>query len=58
MGRFNVKREKKPLIVICSEGGRRGAEYYYFKNFSNRNLKFNPHSDVFKITESIYEFIR
>ena len=39
MGRFNVKREKKPLIVICSEGGRRGTEYYYFKNFSNRNLR-------------------
>ena len=45
MGRFNAKREKKPLIVICSEGGRRGTE-------------FNPHSDVFKIIESIYEFIR
>ena len=31
--------KKKPLIVICSEGGKKSTEYYYFRNYTNRNLR-------------------
>ncbi len=33
------KIKKKPLIVICSEGAKKSSEYYYFRNFANRNLR-------------------
>ena len=31
--------KKKPLIVICSEGGKKSTEYYYFRNYTNRDLR-------------------
>lgn len=34
--RHNIK---KPLIVICSEGGKKSSEYYYFRNYTNRDLR-------------------
>lgn len=33
------KSKKKPLIVICSEGGKKFSEYYYFRNHTNRDLR-------------------
>ena len=40
MGRKQLRHiVKKPLIVICSEGGKKSSEYYYFRNFANRNLR-------------------
>ena len=27
------------MIVICSEGGMKSSEYYYFRNFKNRDLR-------------------
>lgn len=40
MARPQVKRiKKKPLIVICSEGGKKSSEYHYFRNFATRNLR-------------------
>ena len=37
--RYNRLRERKPLIVICSEGGKKSSEYIYFQNFSSRDLR-------------------
>lgn len=31
--------KKKPLIVICSEGGKKSSEYFYFRNYSSRDLR-------------------
>ncbi len=31
--------KKRPLIVICSEGGKKSSEYYYFRNYRTRNLR-------------------
>lgn len=39
MGRIVNKKERKPLIVICSEGGKRSSEYYYFRSFATRDLR-------------------
>ena len=39
MGRFNKINKKRPLIVICSEGGNITSERVYFSNFRNRNLR-------------------
>ena len=40
MARGQIKRNtKKPLIVICSEGGKKSTEYYYFRNYTSRNLR-------------------
>lgn len=40
MARRQIKKiKKKPLIVICSEGGKKTSEYYYFRNFSIRDLR-------------------
>ena len=33
------KSKKKPLIDICSEGGKKSSEYYYFRNHTNRDLR-------------------
>ena len=37
--RYNKLREKKPLIVICSEGDKKSSEFIYFQNFSSRDLR-------------------
>ncbi len=34
-----VRKEKKPLIVIATEGEKTKTEYNYFRHFSNRNLR-------------------
>ncbi len=33
------KQQKRPLIVICSEGGTKSSEYYYFRNYRTRDLR-------------------
>lgn len=37
--RYKEIRHRKPLIVICSEGGVNSTEHTYFKNYSDRNLR-------------------
>ena len=37
--RYEQQKHKRPLIVICSEGSKKSSEYYYFRNFSNRDLR-------------------
>lgn len=37
--RYDRLNKRRPLIVICSEGGKKSSEYYYFRNFSSRNLR-------------------
>lgn len=37
--RYEQSKHKRPLIVICSEGSKKSSEYYYFRNFSNRDLR-------------------
>ena len=39
MARRIQRLKKKPLIVICSEGGQKSSEYYYFRNFKTRDLR-------------------
>ncbi len=40
MARRQLKQhQKKPLIVICSEGGIKSSEYYYFRNYRTRDLR-------------------
>lgn len=39
MARKVIKHNKKPLIVMCSEGGKKSSEYYYFRNYTNRNIR-------------------
>ena len=40
MARRQLKYNKKrPLIVICSEGGKKSSEYYYFRNYRTRDLR-------------------
>ena len=39
MARKVIKHNKTPLIVICSEGGKKSSEYYYFRNYTNRNIR-------------------
>ncbi len=40
MARRQIKqKEKRPLIVICSEGGTKSSEYYYFRNYRTRDLR-------------------
>lgn len=39
MARRFEKISKKPLIIICSEGGMKSSEYYYFRNFKSRDLR-------------------
>lgn len=37
--RYEKINNRKPLIVICSEGGMKSSEYYYFRNFKSRDLR-------------------
>lgn len=37
--RIEKRNVKKPVIVICSEGGKKSTEYLYFRNFASRNLR-------------------
>ena len=39
MARKVIKHNKKPLIVICSECVKKSSEYYYFRNYTNRNIR-------------------
>ena len=40
MARRQLKQQRKrPLIVICSEGGTKSSEYYYFRNYRTRDLR-------------------
>ncbi len=39
MARRQLRHKKNPLIVICSEGGKKSSECYYFRNYSNRTLR-------------------
>ena len=40
MARGQLRKSiEKPLIVICSEGGKKSSEYYYFRNHTNRDLR-------------------
>ena len=40
MARRQLKQQRKrPLIVICSEGGIKSSEYYYFRNYRTRDLR-------------------
>ena len=34
-----VSKKKKPLIVICTEGGKKSSEYLYFRHFASRDLR-------------------
>ena len=37
--RYEQINNRKPLIIICSEGGLKSSEYYYFRNFKSRDLR-------------------
>lgn len=37
--RYDKVNIRKPLIVICSEGGKKSSEYFYFRNYSSRDLR-------------------
>ena len=37
--RYDRVNIRKPLIVICSEGGKKSSEYFYFRNYSSRDLR-------------------
>ena len=40
MARRQLKQQqKRPLIVICTEGEAKSSEYYYFSHFCTRDLK-------------------
>lgn len=34
-----VSKKKKPLILICTEGGKKSSEYLYFRHFASRDLR-------------------
>ncbi len=33
------QQQRRPLIVICSEGETKSSEYYYFRNYRTRDLR-------------------
>ena len=40
MARRQIKiQQRRPLIIICSEGGMKSSEYYYFRHFCTRDLR-------------------
>lgn len=56
------QNKKKPLIVICSEGGKKSSEYHYFRNHSNRNLRIQfstgNSTDPKGMLEDLLKYIR
>ena len=59
--RYNRLNERKPLIVICSEGGKKSSEYYYFRNYSSRNLRIQfstgNNTDPIGMLEDLIKYI-
>lgn len=55
-------RKKKPLIVICSEGGKNTSEEIYLKNFRSRNLRiqfsFGNSTDSRGMLENLKNYIK
>ena len=41
MVRRGIPNKKRPLIVICTEGGNNSLESQYLSTFSNRNFRFS-----------------
>lgn len=39
MARRQLLQQRRPLIVICSEGGIKSSEYYYLRNYRTRDLR-------------------
>lgn len=63
MARRQIKQNKrKPLIVICSEGGKKSSEYYYFRNYASRDLRIQfstgNSTDPKGILEDLLKYIR
>ena len=63
MARRQIKQNKrKPLIVICSEGGKKSSEYYYFRNYASRDLRFQfstgNSTDPKGMLEDLLKYIR
>ena len=63
MARRQIKQNKrKPLIVICSEGGKKSSEYYYFRNYASRDLRIQfstgNSTDPKGMLEDLLKYIR
>ena len=63
MARRQIKQNKrKPLIVICSEGGKKSSEYYYFRNYASRTLRIQfstgNSTDPKGMLEDLLKYIR
>lgn len=63
MARRQIRQNKrKPLIVICSEGGKKSSEYYYFRNYASRNLRIQfstgNSTDPKGMLEDLLKYIR
>ena len=63
MARRQIKQNKrKPLIVICSEGGKKSSEYYYFRNYSSIDLRIQfstgNSTDPKGMLEDLLKYIR
>lgn len=63
MARRQIKQNKrKPLIVICSEGGKKSSEYYYFRNYVSRDLRIQfstgNSTDPKGMLEDLLKYIR
>lgn len=60
--RYLRSNNRKPLVVICSEGGKKSAEYYYFRHFANRNLRIQfstgNSTDPKGMLEDLLKYIR
>ncbi len=62
MARRVVSNKKKPLIVICSEGGKKSSEYHYFRNFACRGLRIQfstgNNTDPLGMLEDLLKYIK
>ena len=63
MARRQIKQNKrKPLVVICSEGGKKSSEYYYFRNYASRDLRIQfstgNSTDPKGMLEDLLKYIR
>lgn len=63
MARRQIKQNiRKPLIVICSEGGKKSSEYYYFRNYASRDLRIQfstgNSTDPKGMLEDLLKYIR
>lgn len=62
MARRQIKKQKKPLIVICAEGEKNSTELKYFKHFTHRNLRIEfstgGNTDPKGMLEDLLKFIQ